>query len=78
MVTDTAHFSAGGEYGTFQLDAGFLIEEKRQLVGTINVGCGYNQWLFAPKNASVAQRSLSAKGFDKMTELLDALNATAS
>jgi hypothetical protein len=73
LVTDSTHFSAG-ECGTFQLDAGFIIHANRQVVGVINVGCGYNQWLFQPENGHSDQRSLNAKGFNKMTALLDALN----
>ena len=75
LVTDTTHFSAG-ECGTFQLNAGFIIHANRQVVGIIDVGCGYNQWLFEPENSYTDQRSLSDKGFGKMTALLDALNAT--
>ncbi len=75
FVTDTTHFSEG-QCGTFQLDAGFIIHANRQVVGIINVGCGYNQWLFEPENSHADQRSLSARGFGKMTVLLDALNAT--
>lgn len=75
FVTDSTHFSEG-ECGTFHLNAGFIIHQADQVVGYINVGCGYGQWYFFPGNNQSKGGLVSEKGFRAMEKLLDDINLT--
>lgn len=74
FVSDSSNFT-GGECGTYALNSGFVIEEFNTIHGFVNLGCGFMDWRFHPFNNYSQGGSVSDKGFAKMSELLDGINA---
>lgn len=72
LATTPAYYSEG-DCGTFQLNAGFVVYQGRQVVGKIDLGCGFNQWNYAPRNPQAKWGGLNDQGFKAMTKLLDAI-----
>ena len=70
LINDKTNFS-NGDCGTFHLNAGFFVFENDKICGTINIGCGYNQWNFSSENLNAKWGSFNEKGFKKIEELLD-------
>ncbi len=75
LISDSTNFSEG-DCGTFHLNAGFILTHNKRIYGTIDIGCGYNQWNFDPVNPISKYGSLNEKGFINMKALLDDINAT--
>lgn len=73
LINDTTNFSEG-DCGTFHLNAGILVFDKDKICGTINIGCGYNQWNFSSKNLNSKYGAFNERGFNKMQQLLDDIN----
>ncbi len=77
LLTDSSSFDAG-DCGTFELEGGFVVYKKEELAAYINLGCGYNQWVFHPANSFARPGSLNEQGFWKMQALLDNINKRKS
>jgi hypothetical protein len=73
LINNTTNFSEG-DCGTFHLNAGILVFDEGKICGTINIGCGYNQWNFSSENSKAKYGLFNEKGFKKMQELLDDIN----
>lgn len=73
LITDSSNF-AGGDCGTFHLNAGFVIAGKDKIKATIDIGCAYNQWNFNPENSNSKYGALNEKGFRKMEKIIDKFN----
>ena len=73
LINDTSNFSEG-DCGTFHLNAGILVFDKENICGTINIGCGYNQWNFSSDNLNAKYGAFNERGFMKMQKLLDDIN----
>jgi hypothetical protein len=74
LVTDTSNFSEG-DCGTFHLNAGFIIVEKRNIKASVDIGCGYNQWKFNPFNDKCKYGAFNQNGFRKLETFLDEINS---
>lgn len=73
LITDSSNFNEG-QCGTFYINAGFVILKNDTIIGTIEIGCGFGQWRFNPKNKYSNDNLLSDKGFESMSKLLDEIN----
>ncbi|RTQ51674.1 hypothetical protein EJV47_07715 [Hymenobacter gummosus] len=74
-LATTPAFYSEGDCGTFHLNAGFVVYQGSRIVGTINVGCGFNQWNYAPHNPQAKWGGLNDQGFRAMQQLLDDIYA---
>jgi hypothetical protein len=72
LVTDSTNYS-DGDCGTFALNAGIIVFKDDKIKGVISIGCGFNQWQFEPFNADAKWGGLNEKGFQKMSDMLDAV-----
>ena len=70
FVADSTNFSFG-ECGTFALNSGFIVTEFEKIKGYVDLGCGSVQWDFHPRNFNSKDGSISEKGFEKMSDMLD-------
>jgi len=73
LVSDTSNYSEG-DCGTFHLNAGFIILDNKNIVATIDIGCGFNQWNFNPEIPNSKHTSFNENGFKNMEKLLDDIN----
>jgi len=73
LISDSTNFSEG-DCGTFALNAGVIVFRDETIRGMVSIGCGYNQWNFKPFNPNCNWGSLNQKGFEKMSDMLDAIN----
>jgi hypothetical protein len=76
LINDATNFSEG-DCGTFYLNAGILVFDKDKICGTINIGCGYNQWNFSSENLNAKYGAFNERGFSKMQQLLDDINLSS-